>query len=294
MLTYIKYCCFTLLFYNIIMFQPVAEGREATGENGWGLTYNPRSDLYNRYIANPLRCNMSITQARYFDSEIPQTGKKHLINRIGARWGLARYHPHDQPDSGFQLDFEAAFLGLFDQKHALDNIGWDGIYGFYLSWSNGKNIAAKIGLKHDSSHVGDEYAERTGRLRINYTREEYLAGVSLSGFDFFRIYGESGYGYNHRNKDLQEPWRISSGIEFEYPDFLMNGRIGYYAASDFTWYEENNWKTDITIQSGLVAHSKKMFRTYRLGVEYRDGRSLIGEFFQQRESYFGFGLWIDI
>jgi hypothetical protein len=277
----------------VLAVHPVADGRETSGGNDWLLTYNPGSDLYKRYVANPLRCNTSITWAEYSDSEIPQAGDSRYIIRLGGRWGLVRYHPSDQPDTGFQLDLEGGFLGFFDLDSSMDNIGWDGIYGFYLSWSNGKKIAAKIGLKHVSSHVGDEYAEKTGRRRVNYTREEYLAGVRLSGFDFFRIYGESGYGYNHRDNSLQDSWRISSGIEFEYPDFLMNGRVGYYAASDFTWYQESNWKTDITVQSGLVAHSKTMFRTYRIGVEYRDGRSLIGEFFNQRETYFGFGLWGD-
>ena len=32
----------------------------------------------------------------------------------------------------------------------------------------------------------------------------------------------------------------------------------------------------------------------RLGVEYRDGRSVMGEFFQHHETYVAFGLWIEL
>ncbi len=51
--------------------------------------------------------------------------------------------------------------------------------------------------------MGDEYAERTGRLRINYTREEFLAGISGELGDRWRVYGEAAYGYDLRSETNQ-------------------------------------------------------------------------------------------
>jgi len=38
--------------------------------------------------------------------------------------------------------------------------------------------------------MGAEYAENTGRIRINYTRGDVLIGASLAGFKYWHIYGE--------------------------------------------------------------------------------------------------------
>jgi hypothetical protein len=45
---------------------------------------------------------------------------------------------------------------------------------------------------------------------------------------------------------------------------------------------------------GLMLRTKQLVRDYRLAVEYYEGRSQIGEFFQDDETYLSFGIWIDI
>ena len=260
----------------------------------WRGVFSPDSDFFPRYIANPLRPMISTSRISVSDSKIPGAGDKRYVFRLGGRYGFLRFHPTEISNRGFQLDLEGAFLGVFDIENSLDNIGWDGLYGILLSWTNGRGLALKFASKHDSSHVGDEYAESTGRKRINYTREEILLGASLSGFKYWRIYGEGAYAWDLRNKALQERWRVEGGIEFEDAECWWDGRAGYYAALDVTSYEENDWRADVTIQAGFVLPVKKMFRTYRLGLEYHTGRPLIGEFFQVKEKYFAIGFWIDL
>jgi len=96
-----------------------------------------------------------------------------------------------------------------------------------------------------------------------------------------------------RNVELQDPWRVEGGLEFEDAHRFWKGRLGYYAAIDVTAYEESDWHRDITIQAGLLLPVTGLVRTYRFGIEYRDGRSIIGEFFQDKETYWALGLWID-
>lgn len=260
----------------------------------WQCVISPGSDLYPRYIADPIRPGIALTRLNVSDSEIPDVGDTRYLIRVGGRHGLFRIHPASFSDWGFQLDFEGAFLGQFDIDNYEDSIGWDGLYGALLTWSNGKGFALKLATKHDSSHVGDEYAEDTGRKRINYTRQELVFGVSLAALTHWRLYGEAGYGWDLRNEDLQEPWRVKGGLEFENTNLFWKGQAGYYAAIDVTATEELEWQKDMTIQAGLALSAAKLTRTYRLGVEYRDGRSVMGEFFQHHETYFAFGLWIEL
>jgi hypothetical protein len=263
------------------------------GEN-WRGVFSPGSLLYPPYIANPIRPMIAVNVVSVSDNDIFDSGDDRYIIRLGARVGFFRFHPAGDSSKGFQIDLEGAFLGVFDRDNSLDNIGWDGVYGALFTWSNGEGFGAKLAIQHDSSHVGDEYAERTGRQRINYTRQEYAFGLSLAGFQHWRIYGEAGWAFDIRNEELQEKWRVEGGLEFEDPDRFRNGKVGYYAAVDVMSYEESDWKAEVTVQAGLVIPVTDPNRTWRFGLEYRKGRSVIGEFFQSRESSIAFGLWLDL
>ena len=67
-----------------------------------------------------------------------------------------------------------------------------------------------------------------------------------------------------------------------------------YAAADVSFFEEDNWDENITIQSGLYLPVGDLARTYRVGLEYYDGRSQIAEFFRSHETYVAFGFWFDL
>jgi hypothetical protein len=263
------------------------------GEN-WRGIFSPGTLLYPPYIANPIRPMMAVNVVLVNNNDIFDSGDGRYNIRLGARVGFFRFHPAGDSSKGYQIDLEGGFLGVFDSDNSLDNIGWDGVYGAVFAWSNGEGFAAKLAIQHDSSHVGDEYAERTGRQRINYTRQEYAFGLSLAGFEHWRIYGEAGWAFDIRNEELQDKWRVEGGLEFEDPDRFRNGKLGYYAAVDVMSYEESDWKAEVTVQAGLVLPVTNPDRTWRFGLEYRKGRSVIGEFFQSRESYIAFGLWIDL
>ncbi len=259
----------------------------------WRLSVSPGGDLYPGYIADPLRPGFALRKLNVADSEIPESGDNRYAFTLGGRYGLLRIDAGRDPGMAFQLDVYGAFLGQFDVDNGTDNIGWDGLYGVILSWTDGAGLALKLAMQHDSSHVGDEYMERTGRERINYTREEWAAGVSYRFLDTFRVYGEGAYAYDLRNDALQEPGRVQGGLEIEDRDRFLGGRLGYYAALDVGAYEESDWDADVSLQAGVVVPVDRFLQTIRIGTFYRDGRSPIGEFFQRRETWWGLGLWID-
>ena len=288
---------------TLVSSKDTVPSSEARTDEGHGISFSlgeswrgvisPGGSLYPVYIANPIRPTMAFNRVTVSDADIAQAGDTRYTLRMGGPVNLIRAHPAGEPEQGFQADVEAAFLGQFDADHSLDNIGWDGIWALALTWANGAGLAAKLATQHDSSHVGDEYAERTGRKRINYTRAEVVFGLSLGFLTNWRVYGEAGYAYDRRNLELQKPWRLEGGLEFEDARRFWGGRLGYYAAIDVTMYQESDWRSDITIQTGFVLPVSGLVRTYRLGVEYRDGRSIIGEFFQDKETSWALGLWVD-
>ena len=121
--------------------EPVPTSEPQTDE-GHGVTFSlcetwrgvisPGRSLYPVYIANPIRPTMAFNRVAVSDSDIAEAGDTRYTLRLGGRVNLVRAHPAGEPDRGFQLDVEAAFLGQFDADHSQDNIGWDGIWGLSL------------------------------------------------------------------------------------------------------------------------------------------------------------------
>jgi hypothetical protein len=260
---------------------------------GWRGDIIPDGLIYPRYLADPCRPTISASYQNYLDSEIPDTGDGRYLFRFGMRKGLARVAWGEDNLYALQFDVMAGWMGLFDLGNSQDNIGWDGLYGWFFTFTNGVGFAAQLGAKHRSSHVGDEYIENTGRSRVEYSRNEYVLGLSLEGLEYLTVYGEGGYGYDLRNPDLQEKWRVQGGLNFENGKAFFNGRSGYYAAVDLQSYQESDWNVDTTAQLGLVFPKPSFGEAWRFGLEYRRGRSFIGEFFPYDETYIALGIWID-
>jgi len=144
---------------------------------------------------------------------------------------------------------------------------------------------------HDSAHIGDEYADRTGRTRIDYTREEFAFGAAFRLARGLRAYAEGGYGYYLLTEE-QKPWRAHGGVEYTARPSLIGDRFAWYAAVDFSGTEEREWRLDTSVQTGITTTAGG--RRWRIGVQYNDGAPPMGEFFQDTEAWFTVGFWIDM
>ncbi|HEX6863203.1 MAG TPA: DUF1207 domain-containing protein [Thermoanaerobaculia bacterium] len=248
----------------------------------------PSSNLYPAYLADPRRPQFGVMLLDYPDPRIPDSGDRRVGLKLGGRFGLLRL---GTGEGAWQADIEAGFTGQFDIEHSLDNIGWDGTYGFLLSTGFENGVSVQLGTKHISSHVGDEYAERTGRRRIGYTREEAVVGAGWSSDGRWRTYGEAGWGFATKDEIGQEPLRLQLGLEHEAPGTIGHGRLGWYAAMDLGAFEERDWQVDPTLQLGLLIPAGG--RRWRLGLGYHSGAVPIGEFYRVDEDYVALGLWLD-
>jgi hypothetical protein len=259
----------------------------ASGRTVWLF---PAGHVHPGYIADPHRPLTAVmaqfyTRTGIYDSTTARTG----LN-VGGSFGILRLAPAQPEGRSWQLSVDASLNAQFDSYNKLDNIGWDGKYGLSLTTTSGP-LSFRVGVLHDSAHIGDEYAERTGRTRIDYTREEAALGVGWQFARGWRVYGEGAYAYYQLTEE-QRPWRAQGGLEHTTRRMLLGGRFAWYAAVDFSATEERDWRLDTTVQAGVTTTSAG--RRWRIGVQYIDGRPPMGEFFQDTEAWFALGVWIDL
>ena len=258
--------------------------------SGRTLRLFPAGDLFPVYVADPHRPTNTILVNFTTRISIDDTMNPRFGLSAGGRFGMLRIDPASQGGRSWQVSIDAGLDALFDSQHKQDTIGWDGNYGFVLTTAAEGPLAIKVGILHVSAHQGDEHAERTGRLRLDYTREELVLGVARRFGRGWRAYAETGVGYVERYVE-QEPWRLQGGLERESSRRLWGNRFAWYWATDFSSMQERDWRLDTTLQGGIVSRSEG--RTHRLGVQFHDGRPTIGEFFEVSESYFTVGFWVD-
>lgn len=281
--------------------EPYATGRQEIkktesdspkSRSGYDVLFFPAGHLYAPYVADPHRIGFGLQVLQYPHAGIPESGSTRFDLKSGGRFGLVRFHPRGSEDLGWELGLEAGFHAQFDIEHQLDNLGWDGRYGFTITTAQTRKLSLKFGYLHDSSHVGDEYAERTGRLRIGYTREEVAAGISWLADSGWRTYGEYGHGTVLRNRELQKPGRVQFGFQWDPAKFEQGRYRHWYGGMDVSAMQERDWKMDVSVQTGYRIDTQD--KTWRFGLNWRKGRPPIGEFFQHTETYVGLGLWVDI
>lgn len=273
---------------------PSSAQQQATGPPPAAHTHwivFPKADFYPHYIADPLRSQMTLMGAGVAASEIPETGDSRMILRLGGRFPLFRRHPDGDLQRGIQLDFEGGFFGHFDVDHNLDNIGWDGLFGLVLSWKPTPDLGFRVGRLHDSAHVGDEYAERTGRVRVGYTREEWVVGASWRVAPAWLLYAEAGFAPDV--DDPQQESRLQVGGQWAGRSRFWDDHASWYAAVDLRAYEETDWHPRSAVQVGILWPLGEGSRRYRFAVEVIDGPSVLGEFFLDDETTIGLGWYFD-
>jgi hypothetical protein len=245
----------------------------------------PASDFYPRYLADPRQPVMKAFVLSVLETDTPATHSPLYEFTLGGRVKLLRLHPTAHPELGFQFSVEGGFISRFDPTANLDQIGWDGYYGFVLSFRPSERIAVKLAEQHDSAHIADEYIEKTGRKRITYTREELALGVLVRVLEPLRAYSELGYAIRLGNPALRR-YRFQTGLELD---------LGVpYFATDATFWQELDWWPTLTAQLGIKIEVPTLSRRYGAAIQYENGRSLLGEFYRDKNRTIGLGAWFDL
>lgn len=294
----------TLLGLLLLAGAAAAEGEESPAtdtephtssvhlKSGREIVVFPANSLYPLYIADPHSPATGILIQSFTSTGIDQAGNQRFFLKLGGQFGLLRWQPRNPGGRAWQLNLDAGLDAQFDIDNRNDNIGWDGNYGLSSTTARqGGKVVWKLGILHTSSHLGDEWIKRTGRERINYTRQEALVGMSWRFAPRWRTYSEAGWGYD-LSSDEMEPGRLQAGLDYRAPGRFWGGIGGWYAALDLSSWGERDGRLDTGFQGGLIISGAG--NTWRLGIQYWDGRVPVGEFFQDTESNFTLGLWSEL
>jgi hypothetical protein len=252
----------------------------------------PAGDVYPPYVADIHRPTTTVASAFYTHTRIEQSGAPRTFLASGGRLGVLRVDSSAPKGRAWQVSIDVGFDALFDSKYNNDVLGWDGNYGLTVtSASAGSRAAFRVGVLHQSSHMGDEYQERTGTPRTNYTREEVAVGADWRFRPGWRAYVDVGVAYLMRS-EAQERGRWQTGVEAERKPTVFGGRMAWYAAADVSAMAERDWRFDVALQGGLLTRSSG--RTHRLYVQWYDGRVPLGQFTQVSEASFSLGWKMDL
>lgn len=162
-------------------------------------------------------------------------------------------------------------------------------YGALYSSLRIGNFSAFSRLFHQSSHLGDEFLLRTRIQRVNLSFE----GIDLKlSYEFpygIRLYGGGG-GLVHKEPRSLKPWSVQYGIEFRSPWHMDFAALRPIAAVDLKNYEENDWQTDVSARAGVQFENLQvMGRHFQVLVEYFNGHSPSGQFYNDKIEYIGLG-----
>jgi opacity protein-like surface antigen len=263
----------------------------ASAPAGYPVTAFPSGDIYSVYVADPHRPSNSVAESFTVGGGIPETRSPLTQVATGGRFGMVRFGPAAPGGRAWQISVEAGFDALFDSQNKLDVVGWDGNYGLTVTTASSSPLAWKFGLTHVSSHIGDEYLMRTGRERLNYTREELNVGAAWRWSPQWRAYSEAGVAY-FRGDDALKPWRLQGGVEWDSGLGPCGRRFACYAAADLSSMQERDWRRDVTAAIGIVVQS--VGRTSRIFLEWHDGRPTANEFYTDTVKTLSLGLRMDL
>lgn len=258
--------------------EPVSEVTVPTTA-GW----LPKAGLFEPLIADPRWPHFSGTVQFYQGDE--------ELGTVGApNFGAALpFYGWRAMGVDWQIGLHAGVFSIFDLEDSSDLVNSDFLGGVPLNARYGP-LSAQLRVFHQSSHLGDEYLLRARDPvnRINLSYEAVDLRLSLKPFDWLRVY--AGGGAIVRSEPDLDPWTAQGGIEIT-PGPLFHPLLYPVVALDVQSSEEADWTVDYSARAGVELRSEWLgSRRLQLLMEYFNGSSPNGQFFERDIEYFGPGV----
>jgi Protein of unknown function (DUF1207) len=260
---------------------------EATGTVGF-----PEDQIFCPLLADPkeARSFMSFLRGTFRSLDDPSgEGTSIASVGLGDSFGLVRFGGPDAGE-GVQVDVVGSIFAQFDMgAPSNDLINADYIIGVPLTFRrNGFSLRAK--LYHQSSHLGDEYLLRSEdivRENLSFESMELLISQELGALRAY-VGGEKIF---RREPDTLPDSLFHTGVE------LRTGRarkVQLLAGVDVKTTELHDWSPGVSARVGMEigrpGPEGHPGRLIMLLMEYYQGPSPYGQFFQDDISYLGAGI----
>ena len=263
----------------------VASTQEKSGRPEYELGFLPGGNLFEPLIADPRWPHFSIAYQNYL-------GDQELNNVASVTFGesIALYRNRAPFGGLWEVGFQAGVFSIFDlDGPSFDLINTDFAGGITASYRV-NNFSTFFRIFHQSSHLGDEFLLRNPINRLNLSFEGADLKLSYRFFDWLRLYAGGTYLFDRDPSDLK-PWVAQAGIELQSPWRFWGDSTRLIAAADLQHLQEHNWSTEISVRSGLQFERPQNFmRKIQLLLEYYNGHSPNGQFFDRKIEYIGAGI----
>ena len=243
----------------------------------------PRAALFQPLIADPRWPRFSATLQFYQDDE--------ELGTVGAaNFGAALpFYGWRALGADWQVGLHAGVFSIFDlEAESSDLVNSDFFVGLPVSARYGP-VSAQLRLFHQSSHLGDEFLLRNRIDRINLSYEAVDLRLSLKPFDWLRLYAGGG-AIVSSEPDLAAGI-AQAGIEITSPKPIYRDLLYPVVALDVQSFEERDWAVNYSARAGVEFRSRWLAsRRLQVLLEYFNGNSPNGQFFDRTIEYFGPGV----
>lgn len=257
-----------------------------------GFVPLPRGDVFCSLLADPKRPH---SFASYHRGTSPTLDTDVAAVGVGENFGLFRWR-------GLQVGIEAGIFSQFDLRTpSYDLVNADYIIGLPITFRY-LGFSARMRVYHQSSHLGDEFLLRGPEVReerenLSFESLELILSQEIS---LIRLYGGGEYLFN-RNPENLEKTLAHGGVEVRPEAQLFRlGNLGsarFIAGLDVKSSEEQDWAIGWSARGGLEvgrADISTTARRWSLMIEYYDGPSPYGQFYQENITYYGLGLHLSL
>lgn len=262
-----------------------------------GTVFLPEGDMFCPLIADPKAEHSFLSVLRgEFPSlqEGTELGSGLTIGSIGVgdAFPLVRF-AGAAPGNGVQIALVGSVFAQFDLGTAsIDLINADYLVGLPVSVRLG-GFSSRLRIYHQSSHLGDEFLLRTDVQRENLSFEavELLLSQELGPI---RAYGGGEYLFN-REPEWLDRALAHAGVEIrvgELRGVRFVGAVDAKAAEQRDW--DPGWSARAGIEVALWRDEAHPPRLWGILLEFYDGPSPYGQFFQEQVRWWGAGLHVSL
>jgi len=248
----------------------------------------PGHSLFQPLIADPKWPRFTVAYQRYLkDGAI----KSAFAPNFGASFPLYRI-VKKETHAEWEIGVQAGLFGLMDigtKPSALINA--DYYIAIPVTYSTGAWSGLIRGY-HLSSHLGDEFmltpeGKKTKRINLSYEGVDALLSYN---FNSFRLYGGGGYLINRDPKYIK-PRKVQVGGEYYWYNTFFNGKLRPVAGIDIKSEEMSRWYPGISCKVGVQLENAALISNkVQFMLEYYSGKSIHGQFYNNKVRYIGFGI----
>ncbi len=196
----------------------------------------------------------------------------------------------ESADRAVVLGIQGGVFGRFamtSEERELITSDWMFALPLYV-WHG--NTWLRFRYRHFSSHLGDEYIEKTAAERLDYTRDAFGVLVYKGVVRGVGVYAGGDVAFNVDPSDAKR-FAVQGGIELT--GETATGRSPFFAGVDVYLDQDSSWKPRVNIQAGIAVPANNR-RRLRFQAELLFGPSPQGEFHRLEETLLTLGVGFDL